>query len=262
MAEGTLITTYNQTAANADARGITWLNGKLYVTDLTDDEVYVYNDDGTFDTNWDISGFVPTCSDITNDGTFLYIVNALGAGSTIEKYNTSGTRQSGWDTHANNNDPYGICSDGVSIWVSDGTTTLMYRYDLQGNFLETFPMNAASDNPTGMYTDGTTIFQTDTGDDVVYKYNMEGAQFGNFDIVTGGNADSRGFGGNGTNRFYATDWVDNKIYVYEYVPPVLTPPLSSAFMQPVAQKEKKKKKPINIIAKRFKMLTKNQLRGF
>ena len=78
---------------------------------------------------------------------------------------------------AGNNDPAGIWSDGVTLWVADRDDAKIYAYDLASQERtpdRDFDNLAVSGNihPAGIWSDGATMWVADSHDGHIYAYNM------------------------------------------------------------------------------------------
>ena len=121
---------------------------------------------------------------------------------------------------ADNNSPYGIWSDGTTMWVADGTDGKIYAYNTDGtrDSDKDFDTLAAegNTNPISIWSDGTTMWVADNGDDKIYAYNTDGTldntkEFNTLDAA--GNIAPRGIWSDGTTMWVA-DNGDDKIYAY------------------------------------------------
>ena len=117
-------------SGNGDPLGITWDGTYFWVVDVTDDEVYKYNSDGTdasfsFDTATSGNG---NPRGITWDGTYFWVVDLTD--KEVYKYNSNGTYASfSFDTAASGNGgPLGITWDGTYFWVMDEDDDEVYQY--------------------------------------------------------------------------------------------------------------------------------------
>ena len=104
----TAIATGIQTAANADAEGITTDGSNIWVVDSKDKLAYKYDMDGAF-----LSSFALTAEDkgprgITTDGTYIWVVDKDKNGKRVYKYEMNGTFLSYFALDAANAAPEGI----------------------------------------------------------------------------------------------------------------------------------------------------------
>ena len=101
-----------------------------------------------------------------------------------------GTRQDGTgDTtnrefalHSENSDPWGIWSDGTTIWVADRTDDKLYACALDGGRRQDgagdttsreFALHSDNGASRGIWSDGATIWVADSGDDKLYAYDLD-----------------------------------------------------------------------------------------
>ena len=96
---------------------------------------------------------------------------------------------------ATNDDPHGIWSDGVTIWVSNHDPKRLFAYRLPApegpaaedaepqtlervrdeEFPNTILSRASNNSPRGIWSDGEVMYVADESDDKVYSYNMPDA---------------------------------------------------------------------------------------
>ena len=122
---------------------------------------------------------------------------------------------------ARNNDPYGIWSDGTTMWVADFDDNKIYAYntDGTGDSAKDFDtLSAAGNNsPYGIWSDGMTMWVADIADDKLYAYRMSdqsrdsGQDFDTLDAA--GNTFPGGIWSDGTTMWVA-DITDDKLYAY------------------------------------------------
>ena len=76
-----------------------------------------------------------------------------------------------------NDYPWGIWSDGTTMWVADRGGDKIYAYNLAtkerdtGKDFDTLG-GAGNNNPLGIWSDGTTMWVADAVDSKIYAYNM------------------------------------------------------------------------------------------
>ena len=86
---------------------------------------------------------------------------------------------SGLDTATNNN-PYGVWSDGTTMWVTDSIDDKLYAYKTNPGQADhgaqetakEFDLDADNGSPRGIWSDGVTIWVVDSGGDNVFAYRM------------------------------------------------------------------------------------------
>ena len=124
---------------------------------------------------------------------------------------------------AGNNQPYGVWSDGTTMWVADPDDDKLYAYLLAdgqrdpGRDIDTLAAAGNYNQPYGVWSDGTTMWVMDLDDDKLYAYLLAGGQRDpGRDIDTlaaAGNNDPSGVWSDGTTMWVA-DWGDDKLYAY------------------------------------------------
>ena len=111
--------------------------------------------------------------------------NNCSAGVTVtvadEETPTPGIRDPDKDFNtlsaAGNNEPYGLWSDGTTMWVADWLDGKIYAYSMAtrerdpGRDFDTL-LAAGNDSPRGLWSDGTTMWVADFADRKVYAYSM------------------------------------------------------------------------------------------
>ncbi len=123
---------------------------------------------------------------------------------------------------ADNRDPAGIWSDGLTMWVADGDEDEIYAYRMSGkqrvSGSDFDTQDAVGNNdPAGLHSDGATMWVADGEDKKIYAYRMSdrqrvvGSEFDTLDDA--GNDDPIGIWSDGAMMWVA-DGEDKKIYAY------------------------------------------------
>ncbi len=126
---------------------------------------------------------------------------------------------------AGNNRPWGIWSDGVTMWVSDEADDKIYAFVMSTK--ERDPSSefdtlrqAGNDDPRGIWSDGTTLWVADWTSDKIFAYDMvtRGRVPGrDFDTLNAaGNNEPEGIWSDGATMWVA-DQRDRKIYAYDMI---------------------------------------------
>ena len=173
-----------------------------------------------------------------NDDTFWVVNDASpnGAGDKLFAYNRSdGSRDSANDFDtldgAGNNRPYGICSNGTTMFVGDRTDNKLYAYKMSDTTADsTKDITLDSDNgePRGMWCDATTVYVANDGATAankVFAYTISGGaydstkDFEQLYVSTDTAAENaetpRGIWSNGTTMFVA-DSDDDNVFAYKH----------------------------------------------
>ena len=135
-------TNFVLSAGHDDPEGIATTTGFYWIVDDVDDEVYKYNDDGTYaSVSFDTAASGNTSpKDITFATSTFYIVN--DSADEVFQYSTTGTYLGSFDTAgAGSASPSGIVfigglfyiSDTTTVWVFNGSGTLVTSYDVSGS---------------------------------------------------------------------------------------------------------------------------------
>ena len=77
-----------------------------------------------------------------------------------------------WNVNSN---PFGVWSDGETMWVADWVDDTVYAYDLSSgsrNPDREFGLSSANDSPFGIWSDGTTMWVADDNDLRIYAYDL------------------------------------------------------------------------------------------
>ena len=79
---------------------------------------------------------------------------------------------------ASNNDPVGLWSDGVTMWVTDSNDDKIYAYNLGDKARDAAKdintlSAAGNNNPIGLWSDGTIMWVADNVDDKIYAYPFQ-----------------------------------------------------------------------------------------
>lgn len=201
------------------ARGVTNNNTFIWLTDSSDDEVYIFLMDGTFTGNtFDTAATgLSNPFGITNNNTFIWIVDFTD--NEVYKFNMDGTYAGfSFDTEAAGSDaPVGATNNNTFIWVTDTTDDEVYKFWMNGTYTgDSFDTNASGNTgPFGITTNNEFIWVTDSTESEVFKYTMDGTYTGtSFDTAGSGNAAPFGITNNIT-FFYVVDSSDDEVYQYE-----------------------------------------------
>ena len=119
---------------------------------------------------------------------------------------------------AGNNEPYGIWSDGETIWAADWEDSVLYAYSLAtgaGDADRDIHLAVGNDSLTDIWSDGTTMWVADSGNDKLYAYVLAtGVRDSAKDVdLAADNTSCLGLWSDGTTIWVA-DFVDAKLYAY------------------------------------------------
>ena len=187
--EGFNLNPFAPTSGNNNATGI-WSDGStMWVADHQDDHVYAYRlfdgariEDEEYNLRqddvhtreatgiWSDAGeetmWVADRSDKKIYGYDLSNPNYVRLAGTIGVLDCAG-----------NDHPWGIWSDGATMWVGDDGKDRIYAYSMRDNLRDPskeFDILAGANNrdPRGIWSDGDTMWVADDDNDWVYAYNM------------------------------------------------------------------------------------------
>ncbi len=203
---------------NTDATGITALNDQLWVADDIDDEVYVYNSDGSRDLASDfdltIGNTVPTGITAFNDK--LYVVDERE--TKVYVYNSDGSRDlaSDFDLDSANEEPLGITVLNNKFWIVDASNVKVYAHNSNGirDADSDFNLDLLNTVPLGITALDGKLWVADITGDKVYVYNTGGTRDADsdFDFHTD-NTDSYGITAL-DGKLWVADLGNDKVYAY------------------------------------------------
>ena len=198
-------------AGQRDAKGI-WSDGAtMWVVDLLNHKVYAYN--------------MPPAS-----GTPVVQVKANAEQSTATPVTVGTTpfaRNPAEDVNGlvNAGRPWGIWSDGTTMWVADFADGKIYAYEAEskerdvGKEIHTLS-DQGNGYALGLWSDGATMWVADFADDKIYAYDIATkarAPDKEFDtLIAAGQNDPTGIWSDGVTMWVA-DYRDGKIYAYDMV---------------------------------------------
>lgn len=118
-----------------------------------------------------------------------------------------------FDISAKSSGVKGITANDTHVWVADYPDQQVYRYKVDGTFVDDFDINAAGcGNPSGLAMNTTHIWVTDDVDDEVYRYKVDGTYQSSFDTSVQ-SANPQGITTNGSSLF-VVDATDDAVYEY------------------------------------------------
>jgi len=221
-AEGDYVGTWNLDDLNVNPHGITTNNTYIWVVDTTDDEVYIYDMDGTytenhFDTNSDGADYPRA---ITNNGTHLFILEPVDM--EVYQYTMGGTfmKKTGYNTS--------VTTSGMGLGVYDdyfyiGNGTYIFKFNNDFTDVSKFILNTSQTTQRDFVTDGT-YFWVNDNNNRVFKYDMNGNYLSAWLYETG-DEENYGITQNGT-YFWDTGW-NAEVHIYKMGGLDETPPTYS-----------------------------------
>ena len=174
-------------------------------------------------------------TDIWSDGETMWIAAwlLLGQGSTrggVYAYDVSSQQndatQSLYTLAGRNHRPWGVWSDGTTVWVSNTSVGKIYAYDRatkQRNSAKDFDglRLAGNDSPHGIWSDEKTMWVADREDDKMYAYDLATARRDTtreFNLVNVPgvvtNTEPGGIWSDGTSM-WVIDGAERKIFAYD-----------------------------------------------
>ncbi|WP_419554669.1 Calx-beta domain-containing protein [Candidatus Poriferisodalis sp.] len=181
-------------AGNIAIAGICSDGTTMFVADNDDGKLYAYKmSDTTRDSAKDIALNSANTDPrgVWCDGTTVYVANdgATSANKIFAYTIADGAHDSAkdfeelyvsTDTAAQNaEEPFGIWSDGTTMFVADSDDDNVFAYkhsDESQDSAKNLALSSDNDDPTGMWFDGRVLWVVDETDDQIYAYDLPGAQ--------------------------------------------------------------------------------------
>ena len=203
---------------NRSPRGIAFANGRFYVVDWADEEVYAYTASGGRDAAGDFEldreSVSPRGIAFAN-GRF-YVVDWVD--EKVYAHTASGGRDAAgdFDLDRENSHPEGIAFANGRFYVVDSLDEKVYAYTASGGRAAAgdFDLDRENSHPEGIAFANGRFYVVDSSDEKAYAYAASGgrAAAADFDLDRD-NGSPRGIAfANG--RFYVVDWSDEEVYAY------------------------------------------------
>ena len=210
---------FSLASANRDPRGITFANGRLFVTDLNDEKLYAYDASGRNvpGADLDLATLNVWPAGITFANGRFYVVDWLF--EKVFAYDASGRHvpDADFDLASANTSPHGITFANGRLYVADFTDEKLYAYDASGRHVPSANFDLASANtwPRGITFANGRFHVVDRIDDKVYAYDASGRHVpsADFDLASANTVPEGITFANG--RFYVVDDADHKVYAYD-----------------------------------------------
>ena len=204
VTEATVTATANHAHATISIGGATVASGDAHTVTLADGLNRV--------------GVTVTAQDGSSSSVYTIVV---GRGVTAD-YGWKATGDFNTLQAAGNGQPYGLFSNGETMWVADAADVKIYAYNLATKARDAakdFNTLAAAGNgqPYGLFSDGATMWVTDLDDNKIYAYNMEtklrdsGKDFNTLDAAR--NLQPSGLYSDGATMWVSDTEID-RIYAY------------------------------------------------
>ena len=188
VAEGSTDDVYRYTAggqqidgfeirSTATSRGVTTTtDGSTAWVVKSNEFVYVYGSDGTYQGEWDAIGPRRARGIATNDTDIWIVDDRLDR---VYFYADAASYRSGahratstFNLNNFNDDPSGIEVHGDTLWVTDLRRDQVFVYSTDGNYLGKWNLDSGNGRPSGIATDsrGVDLWVTDYDDGQIYYY--------------------------------------------------------------------------------------------
>ena len=133
---------------------------------------------------------------------------------------------------ATNNNPYGVWSDGTTVWVTDSVDDKLYAYRMNPGQADhgaretakEFDLHGDNGSPRGIWSDGVTIWVADSSDNKLFAYRMDPGEtgHGNRDTAKEFDLDASNINPAGIWSDGVTIWVADRsvvrVYAYRMAP--------------------------------------------
>ncbi len=203
---------------NGGASDITYANNRFYVTDYTDDKVYVYSSSGgrVSSADFNLSSDNDRAWGITYANNRFYVTDYTD--DKVYVYSSSGGRvsSSDFDLSSDNAHPTGITYANNRFYVVDYSDDKVYVYSSSGGRVSSADFDLSSDNgnPYSITYANNRFYVVDLDDAKVYVYSGSGQHIPSADFnLSSDNGAATGIT-YANNRFYVVDYSDDKVYVY------------------------------------------------
>ena len=167
---------FDTAAAGArDPRGIAVTSTRIYVVDISDDEVYAFNHSGVEQTSESFSTAAAGARDpqgMAVTSTRIYVVDP--SDDEVYAFNHSGVEQTSESfstAAAGAGDPRGIAVTSTRIYVADFTDDKVYAFNHSGNYQSTESFSTSPYSPRGLSATDTRIYII-SDDANYYKVNV------------------------------------------------------------------------------------------
>jgi len=200
--------------------GMTNNGTHLFITEWSDDEVYIYKMNGTLESSWDTGTGRDDPKGITTNNTFIWIFEDDDEelnkyymnGTFIESYNFS--NYSTPNSYLN-----GLTNNNTYIWLTAPYDKLIHRIYMNGtNASFEIDISGTSTYVGGITNEDNFLWVRDVvGTDYNhYKYYMNGTYSGEYFVADSVDHNSQGITSNGT-YLWTVDDDDDEVYQYEII---------------------------------------------
>jgi len=210
--EGDYIESWKINVVHNSPYGLTTDNTYIWISDLALENVYIYWKNGTYITNWALTG--NWARGLCNNGTDIWSVSYQD--ELIRRYDIDGNYIEGWDISGQVVAGWGLATDETYIWVNDYTNDQVWKYWMNGTYTGDNFDTAASgnDDPRGMtYYDGYLWISEQSEN--IYKYYTNGTYITNW-APNASNVNPGGLANNGTDLWIGDNTYDG-VFRYELI---------------------------------------------
>ena len=209
------ISTFPLAPSNLKPEGMTSYNNKFYIVDNGDvHRVYIYNNSGTYETNFTLNTnhTVPTGITAYNDEFYVTDFNQ----KKVYIYNNTGIYQRNSNLNNNNSSARGIITYNDNFYIiSAFGGGKIYLYDNAVMYQNNFTLNSGNRSPQAIVAYNNNFYVINKASSEIYIYNISGIEYqGKFNL----HIDNREPGGIElyNSKFYVTDkdGANSKMYIY------------------------------------------------
>ncbi len=157
-----------------------------------------------------------TCLGLAWDGTNYFTSESSGATEYIYKYDSDGVYVTRYNISAKVSylSSGGIGTDGTYLYVLDGETSEIHKYDATGNFQESWDTSGEMSYGNGITWDGTNFWIVSEETKKVYKYTSSGTYTSTSFDISSESTFPWGMVWDGT-YFWISDTGDKVLYRYD-----------------------------------------------
>ncbi len=216
VVKGTTSPSWQLDTLNDTAQGIAATDNRVYVTDLIDDKIYVYGQDGKrYDTeDVSIKEFTKNPIGITTTDTYIYIVDNRDYTVSILDA-TEKVSVDNFKLHPGNQGPAGIAATATRLYVVDNKDDKIYVYSHDGTHKPTENVNLYNHREaTGITATSTHLYVVDGDTDKIYAYGFDGKlQSSEIVELVSENRSPTGITATSSHLF-VVDFLDQRVYSY------------------------------------------------
>ena len=207
------------TGNNPSPSGITIYNDNLYITDSTADKVFIYNNTGIYQNQFNLHNDNSIARGITTYKNNFYIVDK--GSDKVFVYNNTGIYKNVFDLTSGHGSPYGITTYTSNFYIINNPNSpprRVYLYNSTRRYESNTALSSAYLNDLlGVVAYNNKLYIVDNFGAKIYVYNISGTIYQDRFNLHSNNTDPRGIAIY-NNSFYiidsASDGGSKKVYIY------------------------------------------------